>query len=139
MGPAALVRAIAMGSLLAPLASCGAADVPQQACDELAHHADTQRAVVLAHAGRACSVDADCVLATPRLLCHDDCGQTPTAVSRAAEPKLRSDVRSIETNVCGEFLDRGCQPEVSPCVVAVEPPVAVCRESLCELEVAAPP
>jgi hypothetical protein len=128
------LRGIVSGmAVVMTLSHCNSDASDSGSCNELAVQVDQQRQQLQADADRTCSTDEDCVVADYQLSCVDSCRSVPAAVALTAEAALRAAVQASEDSICGDFAERGCQPEVSPCVPAPSSPVAACIEGKCAL------
>jgi hypothetical protein len=108
---------------------------PTQAqCDQWSSRASIARRAAQDAAGRSCSSDTDCTIASFGPSCWADCGY-PSAVARAAVPALEAEVQSLDRHNCAPFEERGCpQPIPLPCTPPSGEPVAVCSGGQCVLE-----
>lgn len=131
------LRRLALGAVLLAMACCnGEPEMPEDVsaiCSGLATQAHEERLALQARASRQCLGDQDCIVVDYTLSCRDSCGRAPAAVARTGEVGLRGEVEASEAAICGEFLGRGCVPEVSPCAPGPLP-IAVCTDGQCALE-----
>lgn len=109
--------------------STGSTTGPQPVCGGLHAEAWCLAEELAAATDRACEVDADCVWAPNAPACVDSCGyQLPT--SQAGAAALAVGLEQLETSLCAEFDEKGCQYIASPCPL---PPTSLpaCRSGQC--------
>jgi hypothetical protein len=115
------------------LVRCGSEDASPPPCEDWSNQASTGRRAAQDAAGRACSVDADCLIVDFELSCFADCGY-PSAVAISAIPPLRAAIDHIDKDNCDRFAASNCPgPIIPPCVTSGVPS-AVCRGGQCTLE-----
>lgn len=107
----------------------GSTTGPEPICPELHAEASCLAGEDLARADQACADDSDCVLLYANPTCIDACGRQ-VAVSSAGAELIGSGLESINTTICAEFNDSGCNFIPSPCPAPPER-VAKCKEGLC--------
>jgi len=112
---------------------CRGLELGAFSCEELSNSARARLGGLSDAAGRSCSVDADCTLYEPSLVCAADCGY-PIAVAMAALPELTGSIQGLEERFCSEFANRSCPgPFQFPCPAPLMAPRASCVSGQCTL------
>jgi hypothetical protein len=112
---------------------CQGVDPSMLSCIDLFAAANERRATLLGDAGRRCSVDADCGLASVSVECLRDCGE-PVSVSQTAVQALEDGARrEVDSGPCQALLARSCPLPDGLCPEFPGPPEPFCDAGACAI------
>ncbi|MEY4546522.1 MAG: hypothetical protein RL685_2717 [Pseudomonadota bacterium] len=106
-------------------------DEEEPTCNDLASRAVMEVSDAVQAVSRSCSEDSQCALVEYSPRCTDGCNMI-ASVATSAVSMVNAEVQDTNATSCASFEANECPIVPLTCVPAASPPLAVCRNGLCE-------